>query len=537
MLWVHGIRGEIEFNNSDASASTITLQKIQTEVVNPDWNESNESSPQYIKNRTHYTYEQEAITATDICTFRTSSYMVNDISLATPLVTGLEYNVYRDGTKVCTSKCAIPEGTTFQQIALDSGVFNVPLGTPSIGYYSGPSSSVQYRIERASADAKTIVHPLDVKYIPDVVLTKHVHLTNDQSAANGYTSSETSEAVLSYLNNGYDVVVTIDVLKLNCYLHKYDESSAEFFGIEPARSRTGSPIEYIVNFTENNKVSVVSNTLNIYDDSVKSVQSWEKGKSSLTVMPKLLIVTNTDDIIGTGNLLYPMYIVFGRETLSSINETITINFTAYITNNMLPDTLSDVSVYTGSFICKYPDGQLSDGVFNVSNKCTKQTIVETFDELLGQEIATYAIAKTKSDSAPSDMTFPVRAIRGDDVSNAYPVTIFDSAGVVWSTVNNNNASWGEFTKISTPVKPETKTDAMTQPVGVDTDGKLWCDTTPAGLTKQEIIYLSSILDTTTKTTKTVYIESGSIGNIPDGTDVALKNQFLMYFGVFHNPYK
>lgn len=143
---------------------------------NADWNESDESSPRYIQNRTHYTYVQEAIAATDICTFKTSNYMVTNISLTTSLVTSLEYNVYRNNVKVCTSECTIPEGSAFRQIALDSGVFNVPLDTPSIGYYNGPSSNAQYRIERASADAKTIVHPLDVKYIPDAA--KNLGLTN-----------------------------------------------------------------------------------------------------------------------------------------------------------------------------------------------------------------------------------------------------------------------------------------------------------------------------------------------------------------------
>ena len=132
-----------------------------------DWNENDETSPQYIKNRTHYTYVQEAIAATDICTFKASDYMATNISLTTSLVTSLEYNVYRNNVKVCTSVCTEPEGYAFRQIMLDSGVFNVPLDTPSIGYYNGPSSNAQYRIERASADAKTIVHPLDVKYIPD----------------------------------------------------------------------------------------------------------------------------------------------------------------------------------------------------------------------------------------------------------------------------------------------------------------------------------------------------------------------------------
>ena len=125
-------------------------------VMQSDWSENDETSPAYVKNRTHYEFEQKVLT--EITTHSQASALIDayNAGTAVAVINGVEYTDFTYSANTYARVLTTADSAYTIEVAYSSSKFYV---TPSdIPWYI-------YEIE-------TAVYPIDLKYLPDTVSTK-----------------------------------------------------------------------------------------------------------------------------------------------------------------------------------------------------------------------------------------------------------------------------------------------------------------------------------------------------------------------------
>lgn len=157
-------------NQNDPSAKEVATK---SDIVQPDWNQSNPTAPDYIQNRTHY---EEEITEPVTLQFMTS-YENNTIyelrerlETAKFTVNGKEcvFVANADGTVNYAFPCKITDGENVYTVKLN---FH---GDMAYGWLSSvpvldTTASVTYLRLKG-----TVTHKLDAKYLPEIISSPYV---------------------------------------------------------------------------------------------------------------------------------------------------------------------------------------------------------------------------------------------------------------------------------------------------------------------------------------------------------------------------
>lgn len=133
----------------------------------PDWEQSDETSPAHVKNRTHYAVKSVTTICNETITLSTDPYYGNPqavLSSALDLIVGDSYTLYVDGVEKGTA--TLTDSNRPLAYNTEDGVWEIHASVVkfwnNISNYANPCT---FRLDRISEE----IHHLDEKYIPDTI--------------------------------------------------------------------------------------------------------------------------------------------------------------------------------------------------------------------------------------------------------------------------------------------------------------------------------------------------------------------------------
>ena len=200
---------KIDEKFADADSTLAIFEAIGNELdelaaTQSDWNQSDETAKDYIKNRTHYSYEgkvmDEVLFEGEHLTFYTSTTLAQ-YSFSTPLslVEGTEYLVQINNTTI-PIVFSVDNNTVYFNGGPYSEIGNsMTLATGSISFWSYLFDNTDVYLKIGTSKEGEIVVPLDEKYIPNTIA--RISDINNQSKGVGQTTEENGEIFNDYKNN------------------------------------------------------------------------------------------------------------------------------------------------------------------------------------------------------------------------------------------------------------------------------------------------------------------------------------------------
>ena len=253
--------------------------------VQPDWNQSDETAPDYIKNRTHYAEGSNEIIVdnthiTLVKEYGLNVYTAPTLNFITPLIEGQEYTIIFDNVAY---KCVCGrdgDGDLYLgnkivvagplEWPFNDGVYETPqpffISEP-YGVYTKTEMSVDIQI----LIQKEIVHKLDAKYLPNTVATK-------EDLENIQVNSKT----ISYENTVYAVEDNQTVFNIG--IDTFD-ATTDTLSVHDGRLYLTRNLDYTVSGQTVTLIEGVNNGNNVTFTVLKNIPVLDE---EITITPSLL---------------------------------------------------------------------------------------------------------------------------------------------------------------------------------------------------------------------------------------------------------
>lgn len=274
-----GTTGQVLVKKSDADRDFAWEDQSGGEQVNPDWNQNDETAPDFVRNRTHW--EETAVIApvnitwdgnTDGVLKAGWSYKVSDMVFTGEQLKKMTYTL-RDGTVINFADCDWMDFTNKDIIAYaDSGfaiVLTANTAVPGGDPTPLPETGVWFSSDGVSLtgpeETQSVVHKIDEKYLPnsvpsissatvgqtvkvsavdengvptkwEAVNCTSVYYVKVTSNPDGMTLKDTFSNIETHYNNGDILILKIfdEASNVTYFYHFHSYSSSRFqFGDEP----------------------------------------------------------------------------------------------------------------------------------------------------------------------------------------------------------------------------------------------------------------------------------------------------------------
>lgn len=198
---------------TDGATKRLPSTAINSNIETPDWNQNDETAPDYVKNRTHYA----SVEIVDILPESEYAFEDKDGMMGTefegiiPIVSGETYQVTWNGVEydcVCTELYGIT--LVGDASSVTSGGAFPSTGEPFIiGTMSTQNKSMIAALDGSTNATVSIrqeqetIHKLDKKYLPEVAAVKYV--TVEKSDDNTMVADATYAQITEWINAGLEV--------------------------------------------------------------------------------------------------------------------------------------------------------------------------------------------------------------------------------------------------------------------------------------------------------------------------------------------
>lgn len=197
---------------TDGATKRLPSTAINSNIETPDWNQNDETAPDYVKNRTHYASVEivDVLPETEYALEDKYGTMGTEFEGIIPIVSGETYQVTWNGVEYdCV--CAELSGITFvgDVSVMTDGAFP-STGEPFIiGTMSTQNKSMIVALDGSTNATVSIrqeqetIHKMDKKYLPEVGGVKYV--TVEKTDDNTRVADATYAQITEWINAGLEV--------------------------------------------------------------------------------------------------------------------------------------------------------------------------------------------------------------------------------------------------------------------------------------------------------------------------------------------